>query len=338
MIPETKGNAVQHALKIAFGVSEFEDIGKITIGLSPDLVFRIVVQGKPYLLRIVTRNGVYCDPPHYFACMKTAADTGIAPHIWYMSTEDRILITDFIEARDFPISEARVKLSALLRHLHSLPPFPPRVNYLDAGDGWTKKFQAAQILPESMTGELFQLYSKVINVYPRNSDDLVSCHNDLKPENIIFDGDRAWLVDWEAAFLNDRYVDLGVIANFVVMSDDDEKDYLRNYFGEEANEYQRARFFLMRQVLHMNYFTLFMLLGSAGKPVDLNMIKPGFREFHDGMWAGEIDLSDNKAKLQYAWAHMEQLVRNLRMKRLEDSLEIVSQAHVNPKNTHSEQE
>lgn len=119
MIPETKGNAVQHALKIAFGVSEFEDVRMITIGLSPDLVFRIVVQGKPYLLRIITRNDVYCDPPHYFACMKTAADVGVAPHIWYMSAEDRILITDFIEARDFPISEARVKLSALLRHLHS---------------------------------------------------------------------------------------------------------------------------------------------------------------------------------------------------------------------------
>lgn len=164
------------------------------------------------------------------------------------------------------------------------------MNYLDAGDGWIKKFQAAQILPESLTEELFQLYSKVINVYPRNSDDLVACHNDLKPENIIFDGDRAWLVDWEAAFLNDRYVDLGVVANFLVMS------------------------------------------------VDLNMIKPGFREFHDRMWTGEIDLSDNEAKLQYAWAHMEQLVRNLRMTQLEDSLEIVSQAHVNPKSTHSVQE
>jgi thiamine kinase-like enzyme len=50
---------------------------------------------------------------------------------------------------------------------------------------------------------LFRRYAAVTKVYPRN-DDLVASHNDVKPENIVFDGDRVWLVDWEVAFLNDR--------------------------------------------------------------------------------------------------------------------------------------
>jgi thiamine kinase-like enzyme len=36
----------------------------------------------------------------------------------------------------------------------------------------------------------------------------------IKFRYINFDGERAWLVDWEAAFLNDRYFDLDVVANF----------------------------------------------------------------------------------------------------------------------------
>jgi thiamine kinase-like enzyme len=78
--------------------------------------------------------------------------------------------------------------------------------------------------------ELFELYSRVAHVYPRHDEsNLVSSHNDLKPENILLDGDCVWLVDWEAAFLNDRYVDLAVVANFAVNSEADEQAYLHRY-------------------------------------------------------------------------------------------------------------
>ena len=106
---------------------------------------------------------------------------------------------------------------------------PRVVNYLDAVDGFVRKFQAAKILPESETEELFQGYARVASVYPRHDSHLFSSHNDLKPENILFDGDRVWLVDWEAAFLNDRYHDLAVVANFVVTNDAEEEAYLRKY-------------------------------------------------------------------------------------------------------------
>ena len=34
---------------------------------------------------------------------------------------------------------------------------------------------------------------------------MVSSHVDLKPDNMLFDGERVWLVDWQAGFANDRY-------------------------------------------------------------------------------------------------------------------------------------
>jgi thiamine kinase-like enzyme len=77
----------------------------------------------------------------------------------------------------------------------------------------------AKSLQKSLTKELPERYSRVAHVYPRHDEsNWVSSHNDLKPENILFDGNRVWLVDWEAAFLNDRYVDLAVVANFAVNS------------------------------------------------------------------------------------------------------------------------
>ena len=58
-------------------------------------------------------------------------------------------------------------------------------------------------------------------------------------------------MDWEAAFLNDRYADLAVVTNFVVTNGTEEEAYLRAYFGEATGEYRLAQFYLMPQIVHM---------------------------------------------------------------------------------------
>jgi thiamine kinase-like enzyme len=132
--------------------------------------------------------------------------------------------------------------------LHALPPFPQVVN--DAVEGFIQKMRASTISPESETADAFDLYSSVREVYPRNARDMVSSHNDLKPENVLSDGERVLLVGWEAGFLNDRYLDLAVVANFVATSVADENLFLCGYFGTELSGYQLARFYLLRQILH----------------------------------------------------------------------------------------
>src|SRR5580704_7820902 len=100
MIPEAKNTAVSRALREAFGVSECEDIRMMTAGLSKALVFRIVVRGNPYLLRVVMNTGATVGPgqgdqTHHFSCMKLGAEAGLAPRVWYTSPEDGISMTDF---------------------------------------------------------------------------------------------------------------------------------------------------------------------------------------------------------------------------------------------------
>jgi hypothetical protein len=156
----------------------------------------------------------------------------------------------------------------------------------------------------------------------------VSSHNDLKPENILFDGDRVWLVDWEAAFLNDRYVDLAVVANFAVNSEADEQAYLQRYFGESAGEYRLARFFLMRQVAHIFYAMVFLsLAAAAGKAIDTNLEAPDFRGFHRRILAGQVSLADADAKLHYGLVHLKQIQQNMRTPRFQHALQIVSNQH-----------
>jgi len=63
----------------------------------------------------------------------------------------------------------------------------------------------------------------VADVYSQLDSDLAPSHNDLfKPDNMLYDGERLWLVNWEAAFQNDRYADLAVVANMIVTDDSEE--------------------------------------------------------------------------------------------------------------------
>ncbi len=159
-------------------------------------------------------------------------------------------------------------MPATLRSLHSLPPFSKAMNYETLG-GFIRKFKDSNIMPAVETEEVFVRHAEVAEIYPRHQPDMVSSHSapDLKPENILLDGHQVWVVDWEAAFLNDRYFDLAVVANFVVTNDAEEQIYLREYFGQPPGEYQLARFFLMRQIMHMFYAAIFLfpwIPGQAG--------------------------------------------------------------------------
>jgi|SRR5581483_4074356 len=338
MIPQEKRAAVTRGLREAFGVSAFEDIRRITKGHNFALIFRIVVQGRPYLLRIMMRNTML-GPEREFTCMRSAAEAGLAPHVWYTSVEDQISISDFVEEVPFPPTEALVRMPAVLRALHALPPFPEGVPHLDttclfllhkgtALDGFIQKFQAANLLTLGEAEELFACHAQLAALYPRHQPDLVSSHNDLfKPDNILFDGSRVWLVDWEAAFRNDRYADLAVVANLVVATDAEQERYLHEYFGRPPDEYERARFFLMQQLVHMFYAMVYLWLGSSGKPVDWSEKAPDFQTFRRRLWSGEVNLADTETKVTYGKVHWGQLAHNMRQPQFSEALRIVSDRH-----------
>jgi thiamine kinase-like enzyme len=337
MIPKTKKSAVARALDKTFSVCEPEGIRMLSASnFTSALVFRIVVETKPYLLRVITRTDVHADPTRQFLCMKIAADAGLSPRVLYTSVEDRVSIIDFVESRPLAVTEAATPVAATLKAVHALPPFPKLTNDFDTAptfllrssplrDGFIQKCQAAKILPEKESIELFKIYERVRGVYLFPDSELVSSHNDLKPPNMVFDGQRLWLIDWEAAFLNDRYNDIAVMANFVVANDADEGAYLRSYFGEEAGEYRTARFYLMRQLVHMFYATVYTQIGTAGKPVDTDASIPDFRDFHSRIWTGEVTLDAPEAKVQFGRVHMTQLLQNARTTRFEDAIRIAAE-------------
>ena len=332
MIPDEKCAAVTRGLHQAFGETEIEEIRELT-GRGSNPVFRTVVRGSVFLLRINVRAG---DMGRHYSCMKAAAEAGVAPRVWYTHADDRISITDFVEVAPFSVTDALIQIPAALRALHALPPFPNVPNHLNtscmflvhkgpAVDGFLLRIREANFLPKSEREEFFARYAEVAALYPHCDADMVSSHNDLfKPDNMLFDGKRVWLADWEAAFLNDRYADLAVVANLIVTNDAEERVFLQEYFGQAPDAYQRARFFLAVQLAHMFYATVFLLLGSVDKQIDWTTTPPQFTDLQRRIWAGDIKLDDKETKIAFGMAHWQQLFHQMRQARFDEALRIVS--------------
>lgn len=337
MIPEEKTAAVTRALSEAFGVTTYQDIRMMTRGNATTRVFRIVVRDTPFLLKITMRTD---DATRHFACMRAAADAGLAPRVRYTNVEERISITDFVETVPLPAAAALVRVPAALRALHDLPPFPGSsinttctflLNQGTAVDEFIRKFRAATILPETETADLLARYAQLLAAYPYHDPALASSHNDLfKPDNILYDGERIWLIDWEAAFLNDRYADLAVLANMLVNNHSEEAAFLQAYFGQPPDPYQSARFFLMQQIAHLFYAFAFLFVGSFGGQPDLSRELPAWDDFQSRYWTGEITLSDSPTKILYGRIHRERLLHNMRQPRFQESMRIVSERYALP--------
>ncbi|HTS77726.1 MAG TPA: phosphotransferase [Bryobacteraceae bacterium] len=333
MIPPESLAPVTRAINDAFGVAAFDDIRDLTERPGSNRAFRIVVRGSAYLLRINTRAG---DMTRHYTAMQAAADAGLAPRVHYASPEDRVSITDFVEAVPFPATDALRRVPAALRTLHALAPFPAApfnttctflLNKGAALDGFLHKFRAANILPERDLNELFTQYARVAEAYSSIEPDPAPSHNDLfKPDNILFDGTRLWLVDWEAAFQNDRYADLAVAANMLVSNEAEERIYLHEYFGTAPDSYQSARFHLMRQLAHIFYAMVFLSLGSAAKPIDWSEPVPASADFQRRFWAREAGLADDHSKALYGRVHWEQLRGN---PEIEEALRAVAKRKAN---------
>ena len=332
-IPEIKLSAVKKALTSLFNHSEVEDIQLLTGGLSSALVYRIMITGKNYLLRIVMRADEMHDPQRQHICMNLAASANIAPYVYYSNDEDGLAITDFVQAQ--PLREGFISkqelitvLSNTIKAIHTLPLFPKLVNFLDGVDIFIQQFKALHMFPEHTLAEYFLLYAEIQKAYPRYDTDLVSSHNDLNPNNILFDGKQIWVIDWEAAFQNDRYVDLAILAQPYVNDEQDEAIYLQTYFGEALGEYKKARFFLMQQICRMYYAMIMLKLAAAQKPADhlhdANMDQPAMAEFGAMLMSGKILLDTYEGKLQYGKILLNTMLSAMKTERFEAAIKIMS--------------
>ena len=112
----------------------------------------------------------------------------------------------------------------------------------------------------------------------------VPCHGDLMPDNMIYDGERVRIVDWEYAGMGDRFFDLGNLSANARFDEGDDEWLLTAYFNEPPTARRFAAVRLMRLVSDFRE-AMWGLVQSAISPVDFDFAgyaDDHFARFEDG--------------------------------------------------------
>ena len=304
--------AVRRGLRAAFGTETLDGWAPLSGGLSGARLWRIRVGGIAYLLRVETGRDALRDPHRGYRCMALAAEACLAPRVRYADPDDGVAIMDFIEARSLTLdpvgtrAELVVELAQAVRALHAIEGFPPLVDYLEGLNGLVDAAGRAGVVPVGA----FDPWPRLRAVCERLDPQPVSSHNDLNPRNLLHDGRRVWLIDWEAAFRADRYVDLAAIANVFAPDPESEALLLRTYLGREARADERARLWLFRQVSHVFHAAVF-IAGVAGQARAERLDGPDLDALHQGLALGEPLLDAPEGRLAYGLARLRTVTANI---------------------------
>ena len=313
-IPVQRQAAALRAIREALGDGMVESFERIAGG-SEAGVFKIGVNGTPYVLRIEGAADGLRDPARQYACLKIAAEAGVAPKIFCANQEEGVAITGFISmaATDGDRNGVNVlqALVTAVRTLHGAPLFPALVDYLAGVQILKDRCKATGILTKQIHDRIQRRFSELAAVYPRTKSDVVSSHNDLNPGNVLFDGERAWLVDWEAAFAADRYVDLAAIANFFTANERERNALLRQYFGTPITDLHRSRLFLMQQANRIFYAMVNLNVVAAAQP-DLRLTIKSLREAKNRTRPEPDTRGGNETKLWQACTLLNETLQDLK--------------------------
>ncbi|NIG55653.1 phosphotransferase [Chitinophaga sp. Cy-1792] len=325
LFPADRATAVNAALEKAFGSAVVSESVLLTGGLSAAAVYKIMVDDRPYVMKLAIPGNHTTEVS--FERIALAAKAGIAPSLHYINPEEGIIISGFVDSKPvrhiFGGTTLAEKLAEAVKKIHAIPYTVPGDDMKVTIDQIVEGFRQNKMLTGPIPDECLALYEKAKRAYPWQDADKVFSHNDLNPSNILCDGANIWIIDFDTAFLNDRYIDLAGVANFFIYSPEQEAVFLETYFGV-VTPYQTARFYVMRQISRIIYSLMMLQLAgqnkAAGHEVDQQMESVFLKDIGPLIGSGKLSLATYEGQLLYGKALMHEAVLQMRSERFDEAL------------------
>lgn len=284
--PGPQREIAEQALKSAFDATPIESMKRIGGGATTALTLQVRAGGRSYLLRVEGEPSPLRNP-HQYQSMRMAAEAGIAPKIHYLDESNRTVIMDRVEGRslqEYPGGRAALAtaLGELLKRLQDAPVFPHFVEYPDIVSRLFGHVRRTGLFAEGLLDPHVAHLERITQSYDSGLERLVSSHNDFHPGNVLFDGQRLWLIDWESAYRNDPLIDAAIVIDSFAFAPEPASAFLEAWLGRAPDQKVWDRLGTVRALTRL-YFAGVFLSGSAaarkGALPDAELSVPTVDEF-----------------------------------------------------------
>ncbi|MEP6495997.1 MAG: phosphotransferase [bacterium] len=269
-------------------------------GMSGAAVYGVTTDSGEFVLRLVSPK-VADRWRGRLAIQQLASAHGVTPPIVTVEDDGRAIVSARVNGLPFAaaLGDAATRprvigsLVEIFARLHSLPTDGlPVSDPLDVVRSLWNVQSGRPGFPSWALplGESLPRIERLLESDPRRA---VS-HNDPNPGNILWDGTRVWLIDWDASGVNHPYYDLAGVAMFLSMPDEAALGLLaaqeRGPIGAEQAELFRA----LRTLVTMLFATTFleMVADLAALPDEVIETTLTPSECFRGVGSGAMDLRD----------------------------------------------
>lgn len=195
-------------------------VTRIEGGLS-NRAWRLDANGERWFVRLGHPQAVRLGVDRRSECdvLRTVAAAGLAPGVHVCEPNEGLLVTRFIEGRTWSAADARSpdnlrRVASCLRRLHELP-VPDGLREVDYA---RQAVRLAAALPanDASSAELSERATAAFARIGDGGSATTLCHNDLHHLNVLDDGSRLWMVDWEYGGRGNPLFD---VASFLTLHD-----------------------------------------------------------------------------------------------------------------------
>ena len=240
-------------------------------------VYRVDTPDGSYCLR-VPGDGTegFIDRSVEQVNARAAAAAGVSPEVLYFG-DDALMVTPFLGDTTTMSQEL----------LQTLPGAPSRAGEAfrklhTSGETFEFRFELFAMIDEYLAHldklgvtELPDGYHEAVaeaqavrEALDAHEMPLAACHCDPMVENMLDDGKRMWIIDWEYSGMNDPLWDLGDFSVEAGFNAEQDREMMEAYFGRAPTDFETGRMVLYKAMCDL-LWTLWGLIQHANKnPVD----------------------------------------------------------------------
>lgn len=228
-------------------------LSKIKSSNTGDTVYCLEVGNEKYIFRILNPESSIAERKVAIKNIINIALTGLTPPVISSSKNAQYYVVKYIEGNNAhsldysdPVFIDNLGKSLKLFHEANIKSSPlknpniDRLNYMDII--YKKNIPVPKIFTQ-----LLKLFQALYYIF-LSPNDTVPSHFDLHPENIIFTGNRIYLIDCEYAGLGSKYIDLVIVSMTSNMKPATENLFLHSYFNKEHIRVEQAKYALTKAI------------------------------------------------------------------------------------------
>jgi aminoglycoside phosphotransferase (APT) family kinase protein len=287
-----------------------ERVERITGGLSGAAVYAVSASRGAFVLRVQPAADA-ATFAHRLLLLRRAAQIAVTPPIVHVDEAARATVT--VRVDGLPLAAALTDPSQRDRALASLVDGLRAVHALDsngisvsdplgyARNAWQKQRTrpAFPAWAQSLSGTFNEL-DRALAADKRR----VVNHNDVNPMNVIWDGTKSWLLDWDVAGVGHPHYDLATLAMFLRLDEALAFDLCARHDGAPLDEAGRATFRALRQLVALLCGLTFLGLSDDLETLPTATLQeaPALGECYRAMRAGQLDLGGSRGRTTFGLA------------------------------------